>query len=115
MKAFVLGHKVMSIQCDNGAKLNNENLQSFLKTKGNEIRYTMPYTPQQNGCADFPYREVVGLLMYLLICTKPYISYANNIASGTLENPSESDIIRAKQIYCHLNGKSELGIFYKKD
>ncbi|KAJ8876329.1 hypothetical protein PR048_020774 [Dryococelus australis] len=51
-EAGVLGHKVMCIQCDNGGEFNNESLQSFLKTKGIEIRYTMPYSPQQNRCAE---------------------------------------------------------------
>ncbi|KAJ8869590.1 hypothetical protein PR048_028582 [Dryococelus australis] len=49
-KADILGHKVMMcIQCDNGGELNNESLHSFLNI---EIRYTMPHTPQQNGCAE---------------------------------------------------------------
>ncbi|KAJ8872933.1 hypothetical protein PR048_026549 [Dryococelus australis] len=58
-KAGVLDHKVMCIQCDNGGEFNNESLQSFLKTKGIEIRYTMPYIHQQNGWEE---REICTIL-----------------------------------------------------
>ncbi|KAJ8874735.1 hypothetical protein PR048_025601, partial [Dryococelus australis] len=34
-----------------------------------------------------------------MICTRPDISYELNIASRTLENPFESDIIRVKRIF----------------
>lgn len=58
-EANTLGHKIMCIQCDNGREFKNERVEGFLKSKGIEIRYTMPYTPQQNGCAERENRTIV--------------------------------------------------------
>lgn len=37
---------------------------------------------------DYPYRQAIGVLMYLIRRTRPDIAYANGVVSRTLEKPS---------------------------
>lgn len=40
------------LKCDNGKEYVSKVFQSFCRTKGTEIQYTIPYTPEQNGAAE---------------------------------------------------------------
>ena len=51
------------------------------------------------GMSNFPYRQAVGALMYLMVSTRPDIAYAVGVASRTLENPSEEDVVQVKRIF----------------
>jgi transposase InsO family protein len=62
--------------------------------------------------ATFPYREAVGALMYLMVCTRPDIAYAVGVVSRTLEKPTLEDWIKVKRIFRYLRGTSQLGITY---
>lgn len=62
----------------------------------------------------FPYRELVGGLLYLSTRSRPDISQAVNEASKKLENPSRQDIVAIKKILKYLNGTRYKGIMYKK-
>ena len=50
----------------------------------------------------FPYRSAVGALMYLMVGTRPDIAYAVGVASRSLENPTEDDIVKVKRIFGYL-------------
>ena len=50
----------------------------------------------------FPYRSAVGALMYLMVGTRPDIAYAVGVASRSLENPTEDDIVKVKRIFRYL-------------
>lgn len=67
-----------------------------------------------NNISDFPYRELVGGLLYLSTRSRPDISQAVNEASKKLENPSKEDIISVKKILKYLNGTRSKGIMYKR-
>lgn len=56
----------------------------------------------------FPYREAVGSLMYLAVMTRPDLSFAVGAASRHLENPTEDDVCRVKQILRYLKGTTTL-------
>ena len=49
-----------------------------------------------------PYRSAVGALMYLTVGTRPDIAYAVGVASRSLENPTEDDIVKVKRIFRYL-------------
>ncbi|BET01094.1 Reverse transcriptase (RNA-dependent DNA polymerase) [Nesidiocoris tenuis] len=66
----------------------------------------------QAKVSDFPYRQIIGALMYLMVGTRPDISYALGVVSRSLENPSATDILRVKRILRYLKGSIELGISY---
>jgi hypothetical protein len=65
-------------------------------------------------CEDeFPYRQAVGALMYLMTGTRPDIAYAVGHASRVLENPSKADWIKVKRIFRYLAGTVTHGIVYR--
>ena len=63
----------------------------------------------------FPYRSAVGALMYLMVGTRPDIAYAVGVASRSLENPTEDDIVKVKRIFRYLRGTVSHGIKYQVD
>lgn len=79
----------------------------------------VPSDPNQNlnGFGDseqsaYPYRELVGSLMYLSIATRPDITYAVGIVSRYLEKPTIAHETAAKRILKYLRGTINFGIFY---
>ena len=52
------------------------------------------YLVQENKEVDFPYRQAVGALMYLMLGTRPDLAYTVGFLSRTLEKPLAEDIIR---------------------
>lgn len=62
---------------------------------------------------DFPYREAVGALAYLMVGTRPDIAYAVGVASRKLESPSKEDWLKVKRILRYIKGTCSLGIKYK--
>lgn len=63
----------------------------------------------------FPYRETVGALAYLMVCTRPDIAFAVGVASRKLENPCKADWLKVKRILRYLKGTSTLGVEYRRD
>lgn len=61
----------------------------------------------------FPYRELVGGLLYLSTRTRPDIAQAVNEASRKIENPNKTDVIAIKKILKYLSGTRDKGITYK--
>lgn len=54
-EAFVTNkfdHRIGTIRCDNAKEYSSFEFKSFCKTKGTQIRYTVPYNPEQNGAAE---------------------------------------------------------------
>lgn len=60
------------------------------------------------------YRQIVGALAYLMVCTRPDIAYAVSVVSRSLEKPEEVDCVRLKRIMRYLQYTPDLGIMYKK-
>lgn len=64
---------------------------------------------------DYPYREVVGSLLYLSTKTRPDIAYGVNFCSRYVEQPTQERIRDVKHILKYLNGNKHLGIKYKSN
>lgn len=62
---------------------------------------------------NYPYREAVGALAYLMVATRPDIAYAVSVVSRNLEKPTRSDWNRVKRILRYLKGTTSLSIQYK--
>ncbi|KAJ9536095.1 hypothetical protein OSB04_un000733 [Centaurea solstitialis] len=63
-----LGHPdIQLFQCDNGREFNNQPFLDFLKTHGIKIRFSCPYTSQQNGKAERTIRTINNTLRTSLI------------------------------------------------
>lgn len=63
----------------------------------------------------FPYREVIGSLLYLNNKTRPDLSFSINFASRYMESPTKSDVDNVKHIMRYLKGNENLGIKFTKN
>ena len=56
--------------------------------------------PAQNSAADVTrYREMVGSLIYAMMCSRPDLAYIVTKLSQSLANPSQGDWITVKHVY----------------
>ena len=69
---------------------------------------------EDDGHEALPYRELIGSLMYLAICTRPDISFAVSYLSQYNTCFNSSHWTAAKRVLRYLKGSSDLGMSYKK-
>nr|GEW55463.1 retrotransposon protein, putative, Ty1-copia subclass [Tanacetum cinerariifolium] len=62
-----------------------------------------------------PYANVVGSLMYLMVCTRSDIAYAVSIVSRYLANPGKNHWEAVKWILKYLKGTADVGLVYGRD
>jgi hypothetical protein len=46
------GHQIQKLRKDNGGEYVNNNFKSYFTTQCIQMKYIVPYTPQQNGVAE---------------------------------------------------------------
>jgi hypothetical protein len=66
-------------------------------------------TEESSRNSEFPYRQAVGALMFLMCGTRPDIAYALSVVSRNLENPTDRDVVRVKRILRYLRGTTNCG------
>lgn len=98
----------------------NRILRKFHMENCNPV--TVPADPNQTLSSEdgseksvYPYRQLIGSLMYLAIATRPDICYAVSNASRYLERPSHMHENAAKRIVKYIKGTSDLGLLYRSD
>lgn len=64
-------------------------------------------------CTEFPFREIIGSLLYLANGSRPDIFYAVNFLSRRQTNFSEDEIIKVKRVLRYLRGTINLGLKYE--
>lgn len=64
---------------------------------------------------NFPYRQAVGALLYLMLGTRPDLAYSVGFLSRSLENHTTEDVTRLKRVFRYIAGTIDLGIVYNKD
>jgi transposase InsO family protein len=64
--------------------------------------------------ANFPYREMIGSLMYLMICCRPDLSVCVTACAKFCSNPRRIHADAIRQIFQYLVGTTKLGITYTK-
>jgi hypothetical protein len=57
-----------------------------------------------------PYRELVGCLLYLSVCTRPDISFATNCLARYMMAPRSEHWKQAKAVLCYVIGTKHLGL-----
>lgn len=62
----------------------------------------------------YPYRQLVGNLMYMAVATRPDISYAIGSVSRHLENPTVTHENALKRILKYVKGTLDFGILFHK-
>ena len=63
---------------------------------------------------NFPYRQAVGALAYLMVGTRPDVAYAVSVVSRNLDKPTKEDVVKVKRILRYLRGTINYGIVYKQ-
>jgi hypothetical protein len=56
----------------------------------------------------FPYQQVVGSLMYGMLCTPPDLAYPISVLSSHMANPSMEHWMAVKQIFRYLQGTLQM-------
>lgn len=67
---------------------------------------------EDSEIANYPYRQLVGSLMYLAIATRPDIAFAIGKVSRFLERPTQAHVVAAKRILKYIKGTISHGILY---
>lgn len=68
---------------------------------------------EETNETEFPYREAVGALMYLMMGTRPDLAYSISVLSRKLENPSKEDWMKVKRIFRYIASSMQKCIIYK--
>ena len=63
----------------------------------------------------FPYRRIVGSIMYAMLATRPDLACAVSVVSQFLESPKPTLIMMVKHILKYLANNLDLRLVYKKD
>ncbi|CAB3236781.1 unnamed protein product [Arctia plantaginis] len=79
------------------------------------IKDTITETEEIERISNFPYRQAVGALAYLMVGTRPDIAYAVGVASRKLDNPSNQDVTKVKRILRYLKGTTNWGLTYRRN
>ena len=72
------------------------------------------YNTEEEVIKDFPYRQIIGSLNYLVMGTRPDIAYAVNIVARHLDNPQNEHIKMVKSILRYLKGTAEYGLKFTR-
>lgn len=91
------------------SRFNMENCNSVsTPSDPNQILHSF----EESDVAKYPYRELIGSLMYLSIGTRPDITHAVGMASRFMEAPKIAHVEAAKRILKYLNKTFNFGILY---
>ena len=112
-------------QTDRSVFINQEQATLELLERMNMTNCSPNQTPwkekvylTQKDCSEtpqkFPFRETVGSLLYLALCTRPDISAAVSHISRFCDKPGSKHVEFLKGIFRHLKGTLDLGIKYSK-
>ncbi len=74
--------------------------------------YNDKVVENSEAAENVPYRQVIGILMYLMITTRPDIAYAIGKLSRHNQNPPVHNWINTKRVLRYINGTRNLGILY---
>ncbi|PNF28358.1 hypothetical protein B7P43_G17909 [Cryptotermes secundus] len=85
--------------------------------KGSSLRkvHQIQNSEEQEMSVNFPYRQAVGALMYLMIGSRPDLAYSVGVLSRCLENPSNEDVIKLKRVLRYIKGTLSYGIVYNSN
>ena len=72
-------------------------------------------TGEQVEMSNFPFSLAIGSVMYAMICTRPYVSYALSICSKYQSNPGMIHWAAVKNILMYLKRTKDLFLVYGGD
>ena len=80
-----------------------DNYQYLIQQAGKEESY----------CGNFPYRKIVGSIMYAMLCTRPDIACAISVVSQFLDQPKFTHFKMVQRILQHIRTNLDLELLYK--
>lgn len=78
--------------------------------KGSEVEKSGKEQSKQHN---FPYRQAIRVLMYLMLGTRLDLAYSGGYLSRSLDNPSIEDVAKVKRAFRYVAGTLKLGILYR--
>lgn len=75
----------------------------------------VPKESRESYITDFPYRQAVGALMYLMVGTRPDLAFSVSYLSRSLDCVTAEDVTRLKRVLRYIAGTINLGIIYRPD
>ena len=78
-------------------------------------RLMCPETPSEvQAMSTVPYRQAVGSLMHLMVCTRPDLAYSVGVMCRYLHNPGQEHWNGVKHILQYVSQTKDLGLCYSK-
>lgn len=68
---------------------------------------------EEKEMSKIPYANIVGSVMYTMICTRPDIAHAISVASRYMSYPGKEHWLALKHILRYLKNHDDLGILFK--
>lgn len=68
--------------------------------------------PNDEAATNFPYRELIGSLLYLSVCTRPDIAFAVGALARHMSKPSSEHWAAAKDVLRYLSSTERFGITF---
>ncbi|CAD6993124.1 unnamed protein product [Ceratitis capitata] len=111
-------------QSENGIHLKQSGyvmdlLKQYGMEKCNPIMTPSEVKPQlpeakDKPCEEYPYRELIGSLMYLCVATRPDIANTVSRLAQFVTNPSMCHWLAAKRVLRYLAGTTHRGLMFRK-
>ncbi|XP_043481615.1 secreted RxLR effector protein 161-like [Leptopilina heterotoma] len=79
------------------------------------IKLSINSVNDKEGKSAFPFRELIGALMYIAIGTRPDIAHSVNMLSQYNNSYERIHWVAAKRVLRYLKGTMDLKLIYKKD
>lgn len=98
-------------------KFNMNKSKSLSIPMGMDCKMSISMSPKTHQdskeMSPIPYANVVGSIIYLMICTMPDLSHAISVMSRYMTDPGKQHWKVLKRILRYLNGSANAGILYK--
>eukprot|EP00253_Pinus_taeda_P010412 PITA_10412 len=68
---------------------------------------------EEEDMSHVPYESAVGSLIYVIVCTRPYIAHAVGVLRRFMSKPGKEHWTTVKRVFRYLRGTSDYGLCYK--
>jgi hypothetical protein len=100
-------------------KYNISNCKSVATSFASHLKLSLRQCPatedEKEHMSHIPYSNVVGNLMYVMICTRADLAHAVSVVSRFMHNPSKEHWNAVKWILRYLKGTSHFGLLFDKN
>lgn len=96
------GKNISRFRCDNGGEYLSNEFKNFCKAKGIQLKYTVAYTPQQNGVAERYNRTLIEKARTMIMESKMSKSFWSEavLAAVYTANRSPSRALKESRVNC---------------